>query len=86
MFFRLNSLFKITHLKHFCCQQSAATRITGLKSISKKCNKPRSEKKRCCLGAQIVNLFQVNECQNRDNTTPPPTVVNMEPANPLLGQ
>ena len=35
MFFRLNSLFKIAHLKHFCCQQRAATRITGLKAFPK---------------------------------------------------
>ena len=54
-------------------------------AVSKKCNKPRSGKKGSCLGAQIVDLCQVNECQNRDNTTPP-TVVNMEQANPLLGQ
>ena len=84
MFFRLNSLFKIAHLKHFCCQQRATTRITAFKTCPKECNKPRSGKKRCRLGAQIVDLFQVNECQNRDNTTPP-TVVNMEQVNPLLG-
>ena len=24
-----------------------------------------------CLGAQIIDLFQVHECQNRDNTTLP---------------
>ena len=43
------------------------------KSISKKCNKPRSGKKGSSLGAQIiVDLFQVYECQNRDNTTPTP--------------
>ena len=71
MFFRLNSLFKIAHLKHFCCQQRATTRITGLKHFQK-IYKPRSGKKGHCLGAQIVDLFQVNECQNRDNTTSPP--------------
>ena len=56
MFFRLNSLLKIAHLKHFCCQQRAAPRITGFKACPKECNKPRSGKKRCCLGAQIVDL------------------------------
>ena len=85
MFFRLNSLFKIAHLKRFCCQQRATPRITGFKTCPKECNKSRSGHRGSCLGAQIVDLFQVNECQNRDNTTPP-TVVNMEPANPLLGQ
>ena len=33
MFFRLNSLFKIAHLKHFCCQQRAAP--AGLKAFPK---------------------------------------------------
>ena len=86
MFFRLNSLFKIAHLKHFCCQQTETPRITGFKTCPKECNKSRSGHRGSCLGAEIVDLFQVNECQNRDNTASPPTVVNMEQANPLLGQ
>jgi len=35
VFFRLNSLFKIAHLKHFWCQQRATPRITGLKAFPK---------------------------------------------------
>ena len=35
VFFRLNSLVKIIHLKHFWCQQRATPRMTGLKAFPK---------------------------------------------------
>ena len=57
IFFRLNSLFKITHLKHFCCQQTETPRITGFKTCPKECNKSRSGYRGSCLGAEIVYLY-----------------------------
>ena len=86
-FFRLNSLVKITHLKHFWCQQRATPRMTGLKAFPKNAISLDRGKREVAWEPKLLYRsipgLRMPESGQHD---PPPTVVNMEQANPLLGQ